>query len=89
LAAQYSLYRGTIDQQGGDLPLLDVEKAVVIGGGADYGDDTWIVLDYRPNLKSPRVLASQWQAGTTGPHLQWVELAPSFEAFWQLVCGTR
>lgn len=45
------------------LPWLDIEQAICIGGGADYGDDLWLMIDFRSDQNDPRVLANifEWE----------------------------
>ena len=56
-----------------ELPLLDVEKAVMIA--AQIGDSA-MVLDYRRSAFHPQVLETDWTASC-----QWRVIAPSFDAF--------
>jgi GNAT superfamily N-acetyltransferase len=60
-----------------DLPWLDVDRAAVIGGGADYGDDTRLVLDFRSSIFDPRVLVNEWHHGTVS------------EVFWRVASSRR
>lgn len=80
-ALVWQVYAGNNAQGPSDLPWLDVAKALVIGGGADYGDDTFIALDYRLNRSDPRVVISLYNhygpegARTAPSHVTWLELA--------------
>lgn len=86
--------RGSQSTSKVELPWLDVEKAIVFGGGADLGDDTHLVLDYRSDLHDPRVVSNEYLhdeadavtlKGGKAPGLVWREVAPSFSAFCRLV----
>jgi hypothetical protein len=61
-----------------------VDQVLVIGGGADYGDDTWVVLDYRSDPTNPRVVANEWPSGPP-PGTAWREVAPSVTDFLRLL----
>lgn len=63
------------------LPWLDVDECLPFGGGG-YGDDLWLVLDYRNDPWQPRVVANRilWNAYK---FMIWVELAGSFGEFWR------
>lgn len=80
-ACTFHVYLGRNANGPDDLPWLDVEQAVVLGGGADVGDDTWIALDYRLSSREPRVVISDFlhfgpEGRRTAPsHIDWVELA--------------
>ena len=69
----------TIGSQFGDseLPILDVEKALVFGGGAGYGDDFWLVIDLRSRAEDPRVVGNQFSV----KGCDWVQISPSFTDF--------
>jgi hypothetical protein len=67
-----------------DLPWLDVEQARVFGGGG-WGDELWLVLDYRPGAGRPRVVANEIDTDGTHFDVHWRELAPSFGEFWHLM----
>jgi hypothetical protein len=82
LAESHRLRRGGKAEQAVELPWLDVEKAVVFGGGADYGDDLWLVLDYRTIADDPRVVANEYlREGVTPMGCFWRQITPSFSAF--------
>jgi hypothetical protein len=80
-AFTFHVYLGHNANGPDDLPWLDVERAVVLGGGADVGDDTWIALDYRLSPREPRVVISDFlhfgpEGDRTAPsHIDWLELA--------------
>lgn len=92
-ALVHRVYVGTNTLGPSDLPWLDVDKALIIGGGADYGDDTWIALDYRLDQADPRVVISQFhhygpEAARTAPsHISWLEIATNVQAFIATVAG--
>lgn len=67
-----------------DLPWLDVDQALPFGGGG-YGDELWLVLDYRPGANRPRVLVNELAMDGPRYGMAWRELAPTFEEFWQLM----
>jgi hypothetical protein len=83
LAESHRLRRGSKAEQAVELPWLDVEKAVVFGGGADYGDDLWLVLDFRAHVDDPRVVANEFlkEGGTAPTGCLWREITPSFSSF--------
>jgi hypothetical protein len=86
----WKLVYGSDSERPPQLPWLDLEKAVAIGGGADYGDDTWILLDYRTDVTDPRVVCNEFvhvRDGTRDPVLtdfRWLELAPTLSEFLRL-----
>lgn len=84
LASKYQVTRGTANAGPIELPWLDVEQALVIGGGADYGDDTLIVLDYRSKATEPRVVVNVWSQGRP-LQVEWRELAPTVTRFMQML----
>jgi hypothetical protein len=92
-ALHHRVYIGNNAQGPSDLPWLDVDKALVIGGGADYGDDTWLALDYRLNLLDPRIVVSQYRhygpepARAAPSHINWLAIAPNIQGFLALVEG--
>ena len=85
--AIYKVLYGSPRGQVPDLPYLDTAKAICIGGGADYGDDVWVLLDYRTDANNPRVIANEWVYVPDGPgrsllvDFRWVEIAPSLSEF--------
>jgi hypothetical protein len=84
LAEKYKVKRGSAEASPVELPWLDVEQALVIGGGASYGDDTWVVLDYRTGANDPRVAMNVWKAGKPS-EVEWRELAPSMSEFLKML----
>jgi hypothetical protein len=82
-AAEMRLGRSNACSRPLDLPWLDVEKVIVIGGGADYGDDLWVALDYRTDAGDPRVVANEYVRvdDTRRPECFWREIAPTFSEF--------
>jgi hypothetical protein len=76
-----------------DLPWLDVDRPIVIGAGAAYGDDTWLFLDYRSSDVDPRVLVNEWfhtpntevfqprGAPSLISEISWREVGSSFSRF--------
>jgi hypothetical protein len=90
-ARMFHVYSGTNANGPADLPWLDVENALVIGGGADYGDDTWIALDVRLSAVTPRVVLSQFhhfgrEGKRTAPsHMTWNTLSPDIESFLSIL----
>ena len=60
---------------------IDRELAIVIGDFG-LGSDAPIVLDYREGSPPPRVLRLRWWPDAPN---EWVEVAPSFEAFVALL----
>ena len=75
--------RGSATTSPVELPFIDVEQVVCIGGGCDIGDDTWLLLDYRLDPSCPRVLANEHVHTTPDrwPDIYWREIAASFEEF--------
>jgi hypothetical protein len=67
-----------------DLPWLDTEKCLPFGGGY-YGDDLWLVLDYRLSEDEPRVVANEFVRLEGGLGMMWRPLAPSFDEFWGIL----
>lgn len=94
-ALMHRVYAGSNPQGPSDLPWLDVEKALVIGGGADYGDDTFIALDYRPDRNDPRVVISEYHhygpegARTASSHFTWLEVAGNIQTFLAVLVQAR
>jgi hypothetical protein len=93
-ARGYQVYVGNNMQGPSDLPWLDVKSSLVIGGGADYGDDTFIALDYRLNPRDPRVVISQYNhyasegARTAPSHISWLAIATNIQGFIALLTPT-
>ncbi len=82
----YRVRRPSADGANIELPWLDVEKAAVIGGGADYGDDVWLVLDYRSGATDPRVLVNEFvRDENENLRCYWREVAPTFSAFAEIL----
>lgn len=63
------------------LPWLDTRLAVTIAVNQHMGEDIALVLDYRPSLSVPRVVANNWHTGEDG--CLWEIVSPSFEEFVQ------
>jgi hypothetical protein len=68
-------------------PLLDLDRAVVLAGSRETGDDQWVMLDYRTSGE-PRVVANEWVSGApandwSSPGLEWREVGATFAAFAQ------
>lgn len=90
-ASTHRLYAGRNANGPMDLPWLDVEKATVIGGGADFGDDTWIALDYRQTPEAPRVVISTLEYNTASgrtaepARITWLELAANVSNFLEMI----
>lgn len=84
LSEKFKVKRGSVVTRPVELPWLDVEQALLIGGGADYGDDTWLVLDYRTGPTDPRVVVNVWRQGAP-PQVEWCELTPSLTGFLRLL----
>lgn len=63
---------------------IDPEKAIAI---ADFelGSDAPIILDYRGGSPPPRVLRLRWVDGTRPENNEWVEIAPSFARFVEML----
>lgn len=74
-------FKLTIGSQFGPstLPILDVERALVFGGGAGIGDDFWLALDLRGCSNDPPVVGNCFDRNGC----LWVEVAPSFSCFCQ------
>lgn len=62
------------------MPWLDLARATVIGGGADYGDDLLLVLDLRTSLENPAVVFNLITA-PLGKRAEWIVAAPSLTDF--------
>ncbi len=78
----YRTLRGSAAEECVELPFLDVECAVCFGGGADIGDDLWLVMDYRTSSVDPRVVANEYVHRVSGPtQVYWHEIAPTFSEF--------
>ena len=61
---------------------IEHDKTIVIGDFG-LGSDAPIVLDYRSGSPPPRVLRLRW--GTRPKNNEWVEVAPSFAHFVELL----
>lgn len=85
--AIYKVLYGSPSGRVPDLPYLDTANALCIGGGADYGDDTWVLLDFRANSSDPRVICNEWVwvHGETGARVlldfRWLQIARSLSDF--------
>lgn len=84
LSEKFKVKRGSAVTGPVELPWLDVEQALLIGGGADYGDDTWLVLDFRTGPTDPRVVVNVWRQGAP-PQVEWRELTPSLTLFLRML----
>jgi hypothetical protein len=73
--------RGSQQRTPVHLPWLDIEHALFIAENRVPGDDVGIALDYRTNMRDPRVVASDWWSGPGG--CLWQEVAPTFSQFVQ------
>lgn len=82
-ARNFSVYRGSRDAEQ-SLPFLDVEKAVLLAVSGEAGKDLAVVLDYRGDPNSPRVVFSDW--GDRSGNCEWVEAFDSFDGFAD-ACG--
>lgn len=94
LATLHRLYRGVNNNGPSDLPWLDVDRITVIGGGADYGDDVWLVLDYRRSANEPLAVVNEWRREDPLDERSrattfWVEAAPTFSAFLEKIPRIR
>ena len=78
----FRVHKGSTISGRSELPWLDVERAVVIGGGADIGDDRWLVLDYRISREAPRILVNTVEREP--PRFAGVVLADSITDFLAL-----
>jgi hypothetical protein len=79
-SGEWHVYAGGSAPGGRDLPWLDLDNATVIAIGADDGDDTWILLDYRTSPTDPRVVFNRF-SDRWGHHVVWDELAPTLTVF--------
>ena len=70
-----------IDVANSDLPKLDVNHALVFGGGADIGDDFWLTLDLRTEFDNPRVVGNHFQHRSC----EWFEIASTFSQFCEFL----
>lgn len=76
----FRLYRSGEPER--PLPWLNADQAVFIAVNRFPGDDVGIALDYRQSEDNPKVVASYWRENK---HLEWFEVASSFEAFVKLL----
>jgi hypothetical protein len=58
-----------------------VEQILVFGGGADFGDDFWLTLDFRTTFDAPRVVGN----GFAYRSCTWFEIAHTFSDFCSLI----
>ena len=70
-----------IDVTNSVLPKLDVNQALVFGGGADFGDDFWLTLDLRTEFDNPRVVGNHLHYKSC----EWFEISPTFSQFCALL----
>jgi hypothetical protein len=59
-----------------ELPWLDLDYAVFLGGG----DEEFIALDYRTDVRDPRVVATDWSL-MESQGARWREVSPTFTQF--------
>ena len=71
-------YRGN-DHGPRDLPWRDVDNSLLVACNRIPGADLGIALDFRPDRRDPRVLASDWW--TEPQHHLWREASPKFSQF--------
>ena len=80
VAESYRVCDGATSQEQESLPWIDITRSVCIGGGADYGDDLWLLLDYRNGAREgktePRVVVNDLR-----DEWYWREVSPSFTDF--------
>jgi hypothetical protein len=86
-AMRWKLTSGENSEHSFDPTWLNLDFALAIGGGADDGDDKWVILDLRFNRDDPRVVYNWYQhqdgkthEGQSGNNVTWHELAPSVSA---------
>lgn len=77
----FKLYRNSDDRQL-PLPWLNADQAVFIAVNRIPGDDVAIALEYRDSADEPTVVASSWPEDK---HLEWFEVAESFDSFVRLL----
>ncbi|WP_372364884.1 hypothetical protein [Candidatus Uabimicrobium sp. HlEnr_7] len=56
---------------------IDPDMAIIIGEGYEFGDDTFIMLDYQYNRQKPRVIFNKYSPGS----ITWPQWAPNFSSF--------
>lgn len=89
--AIYKVFLGSPHGTVPDLPYVDAANALCIGGGADYGDDTWVLLDFRTDSSDPRVICNEWvyEYGKAGERVlldfRWVQIARSLSVSLAMV----
>lgn len=64
-----------------ELPILDVEQILVIGGGTDWADDVWVALDFRAGFGDPQVVFNQF----SNKSCEWLVIAKSFSEFCRAI----
>lgn len=85
-ASNWHVYEGTLWRPRWPLPWLDINRALVIGGGADCGDDLWLILDLRGRRDDPPVLFSVYTSND-GRRVEWRKAASTLSAFLRQARG--
>ena len=80
-SALFQEYRGSKGTEH-NLPWLDAEKALFIAVNREPGADLGIALDYRTDIKDPRVVASDWWA-EGNRKCNWRQVTERFSDFVQ------
>jgi hypothetical protein len=81
-SAVYHEVRGSRMVEPVELPWLDVDLSLIVAVNRRAGDDVAIALDYRTDVRDPRVVASDW---VSGQGFVWREVAPTFCGFVRLL----
>jgi hypothetical protein len=77
VALAFRMVHGRTAGRSLDLSWLDLDYAVFLCGG----DEEFIALDYRTDVRDPRVVATDWSLAANQGGVQWREAAPTFTQF--------
>jgi hypothetical protein len=77
---KWHIYERSASEEAKALPWIDIKSATVVGGGADYGDDLWLVLDLRTSQEDPAVIFNVYTA-PNGSQVEWSLAAPTLTEF--------
>ena len=74
-ATSARVFLGSVTDEQLRLPWVDIEKVLCIATGADFGDDLWLLLDYRDDMQDPCVVANEF---SDEDDISWLLVSSSF-----------
>lgn len=83
----WHFYQSSLAQPRQPFPWIDLSMATCIGGGADYGDDLLLLLDWRIESEDPPVVWNLLSGDTPWGRADWILAAPSLTEFLRQARG--